>query len=55
MLILDGNMARIILEMEEVCVSEGMGPNSDSLIRDIFEEFPNLKEEFSLISKYMSM
>lgn len=41
--------ARIILEMEEVCYSEGIGPNSGDLILWIGNRYPELKAEFGYL------
>lgn len=45
--------ARIILEMEGVCYSEGLGPDTGELLHDIAKEYPHLTkdEEFRYLFK----
>lgn len=42
--------ARVIVEMEVVCHSEGIGPDSSELMNWIGKEYPELKEEFNYLS-----
>lgn len=44
---IDEKFAKVILEMEDVCLGEGIGPDNTELLLLIFENFPRLKEEFS--------
>ena len=53
MITIDERFSRIILDMESVCYSEGMGPNSDELLKLIFEEFPHLIKEYELTYKQL--
>ena len=39
-----------IVEMEVVCHSEGIGPDSSELMKWIGKEYPELKEEFNYLS-----
>jgi len=42
-------LARVICEMEGVCYSEGVGPDSDKLMAWIAKNYPALKDEFSYL------
>lgn len=46
---LSKSTARIILEMEDVCFSEGQGPDNTELLSLIADAFPELKKEFSYL------
>ncbi len=46
---LSERMATIVLEMEEVCFSNSMGPDNDELINWIWVHYPQLKERFGYI------
>ena len=40
--------AEWIVEMGNVCDSEGLGPNSEPMMRRIFELYPDLQEKSTL-------
>ena len=42
--------AEIILKMEDVCFSNGAGPDTSELIRWIFNTYPELECEYSYLS-----
>jgi hypothetical protein len=54
LMLIDEFDARVILEMENVCYSEGMGPNDDlGLLLRIFQAFPHLKDEYPSTAEYI--
>lgn len=38
--------AEIILQMDAVCFSEGIGPNTDEIVRWIFQNHPSLLKRY---------
>jgi hypothetical protein len=46
-------VARTICEMEYVCWSEGIGPDSSIIMEWIFSNYPELKKEFPRLAGEM--
>ena len=49
LLSVDEEVAEILLKMEEVCYSEGIGPDTTILLEFIRKEFPELVERYAFL------